>query len=298
MNIQSMEYVIALSKTLNFTKAAAAMCTTQPAFSRVISSVEEELGIAIFERSRRYVRLTPAGELLVSQLEQALKLYEDGVRLAQEVSENYSGKLRIGFIPDTINQDIRLLSEEFGVERPDIRISLRETHYYELQNQLLTDELDAVIYTSMQTGFSDEFEYYPLFETPLCAIVNESHPLAGRDSILASELKSESFVVLAHDITMSGSWSFVHRFASAHNFTPHIAEHASMLSSVLLQVSCGKGIGIASQFAGHLAPENVRIIPIDGSGPCVRYALWSRTCKNPVLSEFVECIRHRFPLHV
>lgn len=294
MNIQSMEYIIALSKLLNFTKAASAMRTTQPAFSRAISAAEEELGVTLFERSRRRVSLTPAGEAIVPNLEKSLELYRQGVQNAKKVARTFVGRLAIGYIPDTINQDIRLLIESFSQKYADARVSLRETHYYELQSQILSEELDVAIYTSMQTSFPPELEYYPLFETPLCAILNDSHPLADYESISPADLKDEPFVVLEHDTTMSGSWSFVHRFAAANGFTPWIAEQTSMLSSALLQVSCNKGICILSQFAGHLAPENLRIIPIAGSEKCARYAVWSRDSKNPALAGFVQCIRERF----
>lgn len=294
MNIQSIEYIIALSKMLNFTKAAAAMCTTQPAFSRIISSAEEELGVMLFERSRRHVGLTPAGEALIPQLEKSLELYEEGIRNAKSVSMCYGGKFVIGFIPDAINQDIGMLTECFSREHPDVKISLQETRYYELQSQLISEELDIAIYTSMLTRFPSELEHYPLFETPLCAIINDSHPLAYRESISPAELREEPFVVLEHDTTMSGSWSFVHRFASKYGFAPRIAEQASMLSSALLQVSCNKGICIASQFAGHLAPENVKIIPIEGSDVCMRYAVWSRERVSPALAGFIECMKAQF----
>jgi len=294
MNIQSMEYIIALSKMLNFTKAAAAMCTTQPAFSRVISSAEEELGVTLFERSRRRVEMTPAGEALVPQLEKALEQYETGVRNAKGVSEQNGGKLYVGYIPDTINQDIRLLSDRFSEEHPEAKLSLKETHYYELQSQLLTEDLDIVIYTSMQTSFPPELACYPLFESPLCAIVHETHSLSARPSISPAELRGEPFVVLAHDTTMSGSWSFVHRFAAAYEFTPWIVGQASMLSSALLQVSCNKGVCIASQFAGHLTPENVRIIPIAGDERCIRYAVWSKSRENPALRDFIVCMKDSF----
>lgn len=296
MNIQSLEYIIALSKMLNFTKAAAAMCTTQPAFSRVISAAEDELGVVIFDRSRRHVGLTPAGQALIPQLERSIELYSRGIRDAKSVSERYGGKLVIGYIPDAINQDIRLLTETFSLERPDVQISLQETRYYELQSQLLTQELDVVVFTSMQTRFPDDFECYPLFEAPLCAIVSSGHHLAQRETIMPEELREEPFVVLEHDTTMSGGWSFVHRFAQAYGFTPWIAEQSSMLSSALLQVSCGKGVCIASQFAGHLAPENVRIIPIAGQEKCMRYATWCKGNENVALEGFIDCIKKSFDM--
>jgi DNA-binding transcriptional LysR family regulator len=289
-----MEYIIALSKMLNFTKAAAAMRTTQPAFSRVISSAEEELGVVLFERSRRHVRLTPAGEAMIPQLERALKCYAEGLRQAKDVSVTYAGELKVGYIPDTINQDIRLLVERFSERNRQVKVSLFETHYYELQNQLLSEELDIVIYTSMQSTFPEELDYYPLFETPLCAIMHESHPLASCSSISPLELRDEPFIVLEHDATMSGSWSFVHLFASEYGFSPWIVCQTSMLSSALLQVSCNKGICIASQFAGHLAPENVKIIPISGSSNCIRYAIWRRNNQEPALRGFVYCVKSSF----
>jgi len=289
-----MEYIIALSKMLNFTKAAAAMCTTQPSFSRVISAAEEELGITLFERTRRHVRMTASGEAILPHLEQSVALYESGVRSARNVTDDFSGKLTVGYIPDAINQDIRLLTASFAEEHPDVRLDLRETHYYELQNQLINGQLDVAIFTSMQTNFPTELASRPLFETPLCAVVSSSHRLASRTSIPPEDLRDEPFVVLEHDTTLSGSWSFVHRFAMEYGFAPWIVSQTSMLSSALLQVSCDKGVCISSQFAGHLAPENVRIIPISDVSGCVRYAVWNVSKISPALSDFLSCIQQNF----
>lgn len=296
MNIQSMEYIIALSKMLNFTKAAAAMNTTQPAFSRVISAAEEEMGVVLFERTRRHVKLTQAGEAMVPQLERAIVSYTDGLRQAKGISKSFLGDIKIGYIPDTMNPDIRILVESFGDENPNVSLTLLETHYYELQNQLMSDELDIVIFTSVKTRFPYELESYPLFDTPLCAIMNERHPLSGCTEISPPDLVDEPFVVLEHDATMSGSWSFVHRFAGEYGFTPWVVCQASMLPSVLLQVSCNKGICIASQFAGHVVPENVKIIPISGNVSCVRYAVWKRDSANPALGSFIECVKRSLPV--
>jgi|GEM_PF-3199810 len=294
MNIQSMEYILALSKILNFTKAASAMQTTQPAFSRIISSAEEEIGIVLFERSRRHVVLTPAGEAMIPQIERSLRNYNEGLRLAKGAATTYAGKLKIGYIPDTINQDIRLIMDRFTINNPSIATTLLETHYYELQSQVMNEELDMVIYTSMQTNFPAELEHYPLFETPLCVIVHDTHPLAKKTLIEPADLRDEAFVVLEHDATMSGSWGFVQRFTADAGFTPWIVCQTSMLSSALLQVSCNKGLCIASQFAGHLAPEGVKIIPIADCEGCVRYALWRKDNKNPALQSFVDCVKNSF----
>jgi len=293
-----MKYVIALSKTLNFTKAASAMCTTQPAFSRVISSAEDELGMAIFERNRRYVRLTEAGVLLVERLKQIIRLYEEGVADAQLIGREYRGKLRVGYVPDTVNDDIRKICGVFAEKLPDEHLILKETFYYELLSNLSSEDMDIVVFTAMRSQISDEYECYPMYETPLCAIVNEAHPLADRSEVYPRELTKEPFIVLAHDTALSGGWNFVHRFAQEHGFTPHIADTATMLSSAIFKVSCGIGITISSQLAGDRAPENVRIIKIANCEPCFRYAMWNGGRVSPALTEFIRCIKEQYPAPV
>jgi len=269
-----MEYIIALSKTLNFTKAASAMCTTQPAFSRRISFAEKKLGVVIFERSKHHVRLTSAGEIVVRELEEVLKHYRSGIKKARYVTGLTTGKLRLGYIPDAVNDDISSLYNSFQACYPHIKVSLHETYYYEMMMLLSSGKLDLVIYTGNCPAFPDDICSLELGQMHLCVFVHDSHKLADCKLVSAEDIMDERFIELNHDIDLSMGWSFVQQFAYENNFKPHVSEKVTMLSSMLFQVSCNRGIALASESVGSMMPEHVRMIHLGGKSLCQRYAVW------------------------
>lgn len=160
MNFRQMRYVLALSEELNFSHAAERLFISQPSLSQCIRAVEDELGVALFERASGRVTLTPAGtrfvELAHAILSQADQLKEEVIRASQGGRQ----QLRIG-VSDSGSLMTPMLLPELRQRFPDVQFSFVEQAAGELEVRVLNGELD-LIFTMMPTHHLDRFEILPI----------------------------------------------------------------------------------------------------------------------------------------
>ncbi len=282
------------------------MHITQPAFSRIIASVEAELGFVVFERNRRNVQLTPAGQDFVAAIEKSLQIYKAGVEqgLSNGVAEKQD-PLVIGYIPDGLNSDLRDILAMFRKGHPEVEIRLDETSYYEMQEALLNRDLDAAIYTSNLSGLPEKLAVQKLESYELYVAVFKEHPYANRESIHSTELVNESFVELCYNKVFSKSWNALQYVGKTAGFVPIIAHQVSTLSSFMLQVSVGQGIAIVTKpmmhFFGELYQDDIKFLLLEDIEPFGRVIMWSKENENNNLpffiSEVADCYQAPGILH-
>ncbi|MDX5319755.1 MAG: LysR family transcriptional regulator, partial [Bacteroidota bacterium] len=145
MNLQQLEYILALDKHRHFVKAAEASHVTQPTLSAMIQKLEEELGIAIFDRSRQPVEPTEEGARIIQQARIVLQETKHLVELAKHPEEDPAGEYSIGIIPTLAPYLLPLFLKQFTEKHPKIHLTIKETHTDEILRLLERDELDAGI---------------------------------------------------------------------------------------------------------------------------------------------------------
>lgn len=291
MTIQHLEYMVALSNTLNFTKAAAYMHITQPALSRIISSVEQELGFAVFDRSRRTISLTPAGQTFVSSAHKALEHYYAGVRSGLTSPADYIRPLVIGYIADAFNSDLRDLVIKFKEIYPDFPVTLDEVRYYDVNDSLQGEERDLVFYTANKKTLpegiaSESFETYGLY-----VALYKGHPLANRTSIHPLELAGESFIELCYHKTYSKNWSTLQNMSKEAGFVPTVTYQCTTVASLILQVQAQQGIAIATHSTkSHWgrSESELRFVPLEQESHMERLILWNRDNDHPALPLLID----------
>lgn len=171
MNLQQLEYIIAVDRRRHFARAAEDCCVTQPTLSMMIQKLEEELGIKIFDRSRQPVQPTLAGELLLAQARKALHevaLLGDIVRRQKTM---LTGELRLGIIPTLAPYLLPRFVQSFLEKYPGVQLSITERFTATLIDELKKSHLDAAI---LVTPVHDAaIREQPLFYEPL--LVFSSH---------------------------------------------------------------------------------------------------------------------------
>lgn len=294
MTIQHLEYVVALSHTLNFTKAAAYMHITQPALSRIISSVEQELGFDVFDRSRRNIQLTPAGQTFVVAAHKSLEHYYAGVERGLNCPPEHMRPLTVSYIADAFNSDLRGLIANFRKEYPDYGITLEETRYYEVYDGLASEEWDLVLYTANLDGLPEELSHICLEPYELYVALYDGHPLADKESIRPLALAGESFIELCYHKTYSKSWNVLQSVAKVAGFVPMVAHQSSTVSASILQVQAKQGVSIVTKATmAHYAaqPNNgLTFVPLEQVPPMYRTVIWSQENAHPALKLMVDYI--------
>lgn len=194
MNLRDLSYVVAVADLGHFGRAAEQCHVSQPALSGQIRKLEDHLGISLFERTKRRVSLTPAGEDVVEKARQVLQLVgqiEDG---AKSQSDPLSGELRLGLIPTIAPYLTPSLLPALHHHLPNVELTLREDMTYVLEEALLDGKIDAAI---LATDVSHpRLDQIRLYDEPFWIALPNKHPLTKQDEIDLSDLKNEDLLLL------------------------------------------------------------------------------------------------------
>ena len=195
MNLRDLKYLIAVADTHHFGHAAKRCSVSQPTLSGQIKKLEEELGVTLFERTKRSVETTPVGDAIVTQAKLVLEQADTLQQLAQSYQDPLAAPLRMGAIPTLSPYLMPLILKPLKKKYPLIKLVITE----ELTNTLLLrlgkHEIDAAL---IATPVEDpDFESIPLFDEPFWLIHPRSHPLSAKKKIIQADLDNADLLLLA-----------------------------------------------------------------------------------------------------
>lgn len=186
MTLQQLEYIRALDIERNFVRAAERCFVTQPSLTMQVQKLEEQLGVKIFDRSKKPLIPTPLGALIVAQAKVVLKEAERIKELINEQEGKLTGELVIGIIPTLAPYLVPLFVPKFERDYPDIRLVVQELQTDIIVKRLRSDELDlGILVTPLEEKGIHESV---LFNEPMMAYVGRNHRLFNKKSISASDL--------------------------------------------------------------------------------------------------------------
>ena len=194
MNLRDLEYIVAVGNHRSFSYAAEVCNVSQPSLSTQVKKVEEELGLLLFERSRRKVEVTSFGAQFIERAEKILELLQEMRDLASEKADRIDGQVVLGAILTVAPYMFSSIVKAVATHAPSIDLILKETTTEMLVKELLLGEVDAAI-ISLPTD-DNIFESTFLFSEPFYLAVPESHPLASRDVIQDADLKGRDLILL------------------------------------------------------------------------------------------------------
>lgn len=194
MNLQDLRYIVTLVKTRHFGRAAEACSVSQPTLSTQIKNLEDELGVALFERTNKRVMPTPVGLTLIAQAQVILEEAEKLRYMAQQVHDPMSGPLRLGVIPTLGPYLLPHLVPHLRAKYPLLRLYLREEITARLLDHLHTGELDALLLSLPVPHGGLEVE--ALFCEPFVLACPVGDPLAGKRRIREADLLDAPLLLL------------------------------------------------------------------------------------------------------
>lgn len=192
--LRQLEYLVAVAEHLNFRRAAERCAVTQPALSSQIAQLEKTLGVSLFERDRRRVLLTAAGEAQVTRAREILARVDDAVEAAHVHTEPLAGQLALGVIPTVAPYLLPRSLPALHAHYPDLRLRLREDHTERLVESTLRGELDVLV-LALEADLG-ELDTYPLFEDPFRLAVPPGHPVEKRKTARETDLAGEPVLYL------------------------------------------------------------------------------------------------------
>jgi LysR family transcriptional regulator, hydrogen peroxide-inducible genes activator len=242
LNFHLLEQFVALARTRNFTRAAEELNLSQPALSRAIQKLEEQLGQPVFERKPREVVLTDLGELLLERAKGILQLMEDTFSELSEAGRR--GRLRLGTIPTIAPYFLPSLLSSFAKSHPDISVIVQEDTTENLIKRCSQGEIDLAILAL--PIIAKYLEVEPLFDEELLLVLPLGHPLASAKSIEIEAVESYPFVMLSEAHCLSEN---IASFCRRKGVQPVTIERTSQLATVQELVTLNHGVSIVPEMA-------------------------------------------------
>ncbi|MCR0981623.1 LysR substrate-binding domain-containing protein [Roseomonas populi] len=291
MNLRELQYLVALADHRNFRRAAAACLVAQPTLSTQIRKLEEELGVALFERTRRKVMLTPAGGDAVARARRILSEMEGMREAARRLSRPEEGVARLGVFPTLGPYLLPEVMPKVRARFPHLRLLLTEEKSDALVARLREGKLDAAILALPvhEAGLHCE----ELFEEPFFLAVPRDHPLAARESLRVEELAQHTLMLLEEGHCLRDQALEVCQLAGAGEGSEF---RATSLETLRQMVLAGLGVTLMPALAvkGMAAySDRLHLLRFEDGRPSRRIGLfWRKTSAlTPLLRELAGVLR-------
>ena len=298
MELRHLKYFVAVAEELNFSRAAGRMYLSQPALSQQIRKLEQELGVALFYRSKKHVALTEAGQVLLEGARRVLVLVEQTTREAREIGGVEARHLRVGFPEYANHTPIADALQTFRRRYPYVELEEHET--FTLQETL--QQIDKLRRGTLDIGFmlrpeeDENLEVEQVLNIELVAALPAGHPLAGRDEISLRELSDERLILFSRGFHPR-SYDYVVACCRGAGFEPKVVQRKEPQlysgAATYRMVASGIGVGIVARpmVSGH-RQHGVVFKPLRDPSPALELvAAWWRDNLSSNLQSFLEIVR-------
>jgi len=286
MDLRHLRYFQAVAEELSFSRAAKRLRIAQPALSRAVQELEQEIGSLLIERNRRTVALTPAGAVMLHETGLVLERLEESLRRVRRTAAGEEGELRLGYIGPPTQPFLGRLLHEFRRRYPKVSVHLEERTPERVWEMVAKGRLSVALTRPLPGQGERVLETLPLRQEPLGIVVPAGHPLAGRDTVSWKTLATEPLIVLARREGV-GLHDEILAACREAGFTPRIAYSPSLMGTVLSYVEAGAGVGIATDsVAASAMPPSLRFVTVTPQRTVPLVLVWNADTPEPAVAAF------------
>ncbi len=260
MTLHQLQYFKRLAEVRHYTNAARELHISQPSLSYAIHSLEEELGVLLFDKSHKKIILTSAGRIFYAHVVKILEMLDEGIRETRSIGEAYQGIIRVGTIYSMGFHLLPRLIDGFyqQVGRDRVKFSFMQN----VNDHLVADLQGHQIDVALLTEPGETLESLAILEQELFVVVNAGHPLAGQQTVRMDQIKDETLILTTPE---SGLRRFLERAFKRLKISPKILFDAAECNAILSHVALDQGVGIIPDIPA-MDREGVRILRIEDQG--------------------------------
>ncbi|HEX7341625.1 MAG TPA: LysR substrate-binding domain-containing protein [Rhodanobacteraceae bacterium] len=293
-DLRQLRYFVAVAETLSFTHAAERLHLSQPPLSQQIRALEEDLGVRLFDRSRRHVALTEPGRLFLDEARLVLAQAATARLTATEAAAGRRGRLRLAYPASlSFHRALPQTLLRFAETSPGVEVDLNEMYTETQYKALVSGQIDVGLVRALpkDQGTAAQLELEVIDNEPLLLALPRSHRLAGRQRIKLREVATEAFVTQprAYSTTL---YDTLVQMATAAQFHPMIRQEAQQVTGLLALVAAGIGMALVPESlrAVHL-PEVCLVGLEDAQAELLLAVAWSKNHPSPIMAGFLEAVR-------
>ncbi len=290
-----------VAHSLSFTKAARSLFISQSNISRQIASLEEEWGLALFDRNTKGVKLTRQGEMLVEKLEELLPQWEQTMVQARNSVQKYAGRIRLGCQEHIkANSYLARLLFEFHETRPEIQLIKERCSQQQLVKGLHDDYYDAILIADHDVKTVKNVDKLTLFYSRVGIVIHKKNPFFFKKHVTLADFKDSTFLSY-RPMEIAPEDDYLIQICDAFGFVPKIAAHIEDFDEYMFRMEMGEGVSLIFEEAEVTSNSNLRFIPIEEDVPH-KYLPMQLTRKqkndSPLLEDLYVFAKKYSSLHV
>ena len=287
MNFTRIEYFLAAAKYLNFTKAANVVYISQPSLSKQIALLEDELGVALFDRKPRALQLTPAGKLLFNEFNRLMPEIEAITEKVKRMKKDRLDTLFVGFVESIyLGEAAAKLIRDFSANATNVDMLIERHGFEALHNKIIDGSIDIAFTFSTQIGKMKDIMSAEIEPRQRYIIMSTEHRLAELDEIGIDDLRGETFalhgksepLVLCDDIIEE---------CGKRGFYPKI-RYAPSVDSILDYLELAGCIAFLDKSIIENRLGRLKYYPTSMKKQFSLVCVWKKNNRNPALKEFIK----------
>ena len=291
MELRHLRYFVAVAEEENVTRAALRLHVSQPALSRQVRDLEDELGFPLLLRTAKSVSLTEAGRAFLGEARAVLQRADEAVKAARAVAVGGGGELHVGYAP---SPTVRLLPptlRAFQTELPQVRVKLHDLSTEEMIGGLREGRLQLAILVRPLKAMLRGLHFEALERDALRLAVPPGHAFARLRSVPLAQAAKERFVGLARAQYPEYYATFDELFAKVRP-RPLVVEEHDGATSLIAAVEAGGGVALVSQSLACTAGARLKLLPLTPApAPLIVGVAWAGEGLAPAADLFLKCAR-------
>ena len=262
MELRHLRYFVAAAETENVSRAALKLHVSQPALSRQIRDLEDEIGFCLLERTAKSVRLTDAGRTFLDDARALLQHADEAVKKARAVASAEPTELHVGYSPAPVAEILPKTLRAFQHAMPNIHVRLHDR-----SNQAILDgvrdgrlQLGLIVSPPKASSLRD-LRYQELFHERVCVAVAPQHPFARRRAIPLTEVAAEPLIGLTRE-DYPEYHDYLSIIFSKVKQKPRVVEEQDSMAGILSSVEAGTGVAIGLDVFGYGFGNRVKVLDL------------------------------------
>ena len=261
MELRHLRYFLAVGEALNFTRAAARLRVAQPALSRQIQDLEDEIGVDLLRRFSRGVMLTPEGRLFLEEVRELLKRTDESVEKVRALVRGEYSELHVGYRGTTMVEMLPPALAAFQKAAPGVKVLLHELSGDELIVGLRNATLELAIIVQPTGEQIAGIEFESLHTYPYCVVLTAAHPFARLKSVALEKVAAEPLIGLRRQDYRA----YLNRIFAPTGVKPRIAVQCDTFGSLLIEVEAGHGIALGIPIFKLAGAKRLLYRPLTGT---------------------------------
>ena len=288
VNLRHLEIFVVVAEELHFGRAAQRLHVAQPAVSQTIRALESEIGVELFDRSGRQVRLTDAGRAYVADAHDVLGRLNRAATRAVDAQAGFRGRVSIGY---TAASALAGLAEVVAMHQrsyPDVQLELEHLGTADQAERIRTQTLDVGF--GILPGGPEPVHSEVVVQGDLSAYFAASDSFHQFERVPIAELLGQRLIVMSRSREPCVH-QLLNRLGAEHQIVPDIALEVDHLETLLSFVAAGIGVGLAPSAAGRLRLEGVTSLALDPPVSAPMSMMWNPAATSPAAARFLDITR-------